>query len=203
MDRRIVESIVQFRTLFHKNSFGLRRFISGTFVIALHVLLIALLLRAVIAPRGESVHASVLWTALIESPRNPARPSEPPPDPQLQPADVASDPAEPQFEIDSQPVPAAREGVAETIPPRPDPERQNPSPQLPREFASHPCQVTLSVLVDSLGGVSDARVAQSCGEARLDALALSFARTNWHFRPALRSGHAVADWTTVFVRFLP
>jgi protein TonB len=65
----------------------------------------------------------------------------------------------------------------------------------------HEGTVKLLIHVEPDGTVSEVRVAQSSGFARLDAAAVEVARTKWRFFPMTRDGQAVAAWGTYAVTF--
>jgi TonB family protein len=116
------------------------------------------------------------------------------------------EPLAPQIEIDTAPVTSGAAGTADILPPRPDPDTRNDSPKLPTGFAKGANtaeQVTLRILVDTQGAISDTRLAISSGQPVLDELAVAWVRAHWRFRAATQASQPVQDWTTVIVRFLP
>lgn len=61
--------------------------------------------------------------------------------------------------------------------------------------------VILSLLVNLEGRVKEGRIAQSSGNAELDAKTLEQALANWKFKPATKGGKPVEDWVSIRVRF--
>jgi TonB family protein len=94
-------------------------------------------------------------------------------------------------------------GADQIIAARPDPAHQNDSPSAGNLScaAGHAAEVALHVLVRKDGTIGNANVAQSCGAAQLDELALEFAKAHWRYLPATLAGQAIDSWTTVLVRF--
>jgi TonB family protein len=173
-------------------------------VLLLHLGLIWILARAVAMPVMAGADGIDLQVSLLASPRaDSGAKLDAVPEPQMQPADARAVDA-PNIAIDPNAIDATAPGGADVLPPRPDPAHPNTGPVLPKTSAptAKSAQVTLTILVDANGGVADARVARSCGEATLDELAATFAKEKWRFKAATQNGKPVADWTTVVVRFL-
>jgi TonB family protein len=182
-----------------------RRYAASAAVVLIHLVLIWIVATNILLPHGDGP-AREMQLTLPSLPTTASPAMEPVPDPQMQTADATPvEPTPPQIDVDVQPTGGAISGQADILPPRPDPARQNASPALPQQFAKPGsiAQVTLTILVDARGAVSEAKIAISSGQPALDSLAAAFARANWHFRAAIQAGQPVADWTTVIVRFLP
>lgn len=174
-------------------------------VIALHLVAIWFLAAGLVAPHGAPDSAGESQVILLPSAAPAQATLDPIPEPQMQAADPAApEIAAPQIDVDMA-TPTAASGVSQAaiLPPRPDPAFRNVSPPLPASFAKAAgvLDVLLTVRVEADGGISDARVAHSSGQTVLDQLAAQFVKTQWRFRAATQGGKAVADWTTVLVRF--
>jgi TonB family protein len=178
-------------------------YVSLALVLLLHVAVIWALASALFQPPAQ---ADWPWTdvAMISSASQPKL--DPVPEPQLQAA-VSEEVAPPDIEIQDSAPPTGAISAATTIilPPRPDPAIRNANPTLPAALAKvgSQAEVLLTILVEADGSIGDARVAKSSGTALLDQLAQNFAKANWRFRAATANGAAVADWTTVLVKFAP
>jgi periplasmic protein TonB len=93
--------------------------------------------------------------------------------------------------------------ASQVLAPRPDPKYANASPALPPEFAKLGAgtSMILRIFVQTDGSVTDAEIAKSTGDARLDQFAAAYVKAHWRYLPALASGVAIPNWTTVLVPF--
>lgn len=182
------------------NSETARREFIRALVILIHAGVVWILAVMALPSSATEDHGREIQIALLGRTTTPASSFDAVPEPSMQSAG-APDVEVPQIEIGDSAA-ADSPAIAEILPPRPDPAIVNVSPTLPAGLAGAACQVALTILVDDRGRISEARVAQSCGRPELDNLAASYAKAHWSFRPATANGKAVADWTTVMVRFL-
>jgi periplasmic protein TonB len=193
------------RTLAHRLE-NPQFYVSLALVLLLHLALIWALASALVLPRGPQPDGRWAEVALVGSPPASQPKPDPVPEPQLQVA-VSEAVAPPDIEIQepASPAGAVGAGSAVILPPRPDPAIRNVNPALPAALAKigSQAEVLLTILVEADGSIGDARVAKSSGTALLDQLAQNFAKANWRFRAATANGAAVADWTTVLVKFAP
>lgn len=121
----------------------------------------------------------------------------------LLPADPVVVPT-PFFEMEEPQAPAAISSVdaSKILPPHIDPTHRNPVPTLPSELSKlASASVVLRVYVQPDGSISEAQVLTSSGVAQLDSFAAAFAKENWRYVPAMIGTRAIADWTTVLMRF--
>lgn len=59
--------------------------------------------------------------------------------------------------------------------------------------------MTLKALVLPDGTVGDATVLKSSGQDDVDAAAVEYVRTHWHFLPATLNGVAIQYWTSLAI----
>lgn len=180
-----------------------RRLCCGLAVLAIHIPLFLALQHLKTSRRFDVVDQSPpISVELFSEPS----PTLAPPAPVLQsPAEPFV--AEPTFEIArSSAASIAKSDVEGTLPARVDPKSPNLQPALPDSLrATIDASRTVVVVVRSLvlpdGSVGGTELAGSSGDVALDALALSYVRSNWRFLPAVRGGTLSSDWITVEVLF--
>lgn len=169
---------------------------------AFHVFALSLLIANLSPHRLAFVDPTISMTIFGAAPRA----QETPPEPALQkPSDVLV--AAPDIEVAAKTQTESRNAQtaapSQILAPRPDPRHINQLPRLPGGVANARDEtvVVLKILVQTDGSITDAEIAKSSGDARLDQLAVDYVKANWRLLPALASGVVVQDWTTVMVPF--
>jgi TonB family protein len=181
---------------------GSKRYAAWMAVLLLHAAAIIFLARSVITPSASNGTQEVM--ASFVAPRGAVQPNYAPvPEPAMDAPTAVTEVEVPDIHVDQTATSSPGNALADILPPRPDPGHSNPSPLLPAAFAKlGAAEVVLTIQVSADGGVSDASVAKSSGQAALDALAIAFAKAKWRFRAAMQGGRPVSDLTTIIVRFV-
>jgi TonB family protein len=176
------------------------RLASVAVVLTAHALLLWVLLAGMPPRLSEDREPQVFRVSLVGQ----APVQQPVASPDLVTPNVDLVPA-PDIQIAEESAPAAitqfdSATMSQILAPRPDPNHRNPPPTLSLSNGGAATDLVLRILVLPDGSVSDAQVAQSSGQAELDAEAVAFVKTHWRYLPATLSGHAIQYWTTVIVR---
>jgi protein TonB len=189
-------------TAFHYYRATRERYPAIFLTFSFHVLAICLLIANLSPHRLEFVDPTISLTIFGATPNA----QEIPPEPALQkPSDVLV--AMPDIQVDAKTEPASANAQtaapSQILAPRPDPRHINQLPPSPAGAAKalENAVVILKIMIQTDGTVTDAEISKSSGDARLDQYAAGYVKSNWRFLPALASGIAISDWTTVLVPF--
>lgn len=153
-----------------------------------------------VAPFGvpREIHMVLFGPAAVSQPSLTA--PAPPPLESPQVAEIVA----PDFSIDADASPEVdSDGAAMLVPPRPDISKAHILPRLPTKLGYQPnvAPPVLRILITADGKVGQAIVVRSSGLPQVDAVALSFVKSNWHYVPAELDGRPVEDWITVVIHF--
>ena len=186
------------------NSLPAQRTMASGFTIALNLLVLWIVVLN-LRPHAPVVTLPVFSITIFGST---SAAQQVPPEPALvKPSDTLA--AIPDIEVDASTQTASAHELAvqgsQILAPRPDPKHINALPAVPAAFAKPGADVTLilRVYIQADGAVTDAQIARSSGDARLDQFVASYVKANWRYLPALASGVAISDWTTILVPFRP
>ena len=173
-------------------------------VIVLHILLVWAL-RSGLATSVVAVIKGPVEAEIIEEVK-PEEELPPPPPPEIAPPPPFVPP--PLINIQAAPSASAITQVQaeKPVPPQPDvdpvPTRVN-KPDYPaaEKRAGHEGRTHMLLYVTESGDVADAKLQQSSGYPALDQAALDYAKKNWRFKPAKKSGKAIATWYPIILEW--
>jgi TonB family protein len=177
-----------------------QRVLATAFVVGVHAFLLFGLIEGLVPrPASERTEASI---ALVGGPLGEAVERPPPVD---LPLPVTANVAPPEIDLatnvvgETSPQPSGSSLVTR---PAMALASAHDFPTLPTSYAGKDnvlVHLVLSIAKD--GSIARAEIAETCGFASLDQLALAWVKRNWRYQPALLNGEAVAVTTTAVVVF--